>query len=133
MRYWEEMQGKWGFGDGDAVPDGAEEYRKVYIEVVNAFAEQLGSDYHYVTFDRPGMHNWCLVIIAKNGTTDDEARVAEVDPGGDEALQNAVSAAYDFNVDDFVEIDVTINEHSLGILVERIKKGLEEPADGLPE
>ena len=36
MNYWSEMQSKWGFGDGDAVPAGIEHYRTAYILAVSA-------------------------------------------------------------------------------------------------
>lgn len=31
MKYWEEYQSKWGFGDGDAVPPDAWALRYVYV------------------------------------------------------------------------------------------------------
>ena len=63
MRFWDDMQNKYGFSDGEAVPDGAEVYRAVYIRAVNALAEQLGSTVRAVAYDRPGVHNWCLILF----------------------------------------------------------------------
>jgi len=56
MRYWGAMQSKWGFSDGDAVPDSIEAYRDVYLRVVNRLAEQLGSAVRATAYDRPGPH-----------------------------------------------------------------------------
>jgi len=54
MKYWDEMQSKWGFEDGGCVPAGAEVYREVYIRAVNLMAKKLGSAmecYHTTVLD----------------------------------------------------------------------------------
>ena len=38
MNYWEDMQDKFGFSDGSAVPPDATEVREVYIRTVNKLA-----------------------------------------------------------------------------------------------
>ena len=59
MYYWDEMQDKWGFDDGDAVPFAANIYRQAYIRFINAIAEHLGCTMRIVAYNRPGVHNWC--------------------------------------------------------------------------
>lgn len=63
MNYWDEMDDKYGFNDGCAVPVGAEKYRRVYVQAVNAIAEALGSSLRCYAYDRPGVHNWCLILF----------------------------------------------------------------------
>lgn len=61
MKYWEEYQSKWGFGDGDSMPPDAWQIRYVYCYAFNVMAEALGSKNRLVPLDRPGMHNCYLL------------------------------------------------------------------------
>jgi hypothetical protein len=116
MRFWEDMQSKWGFSDGNAVPDGVEVYREVYIRTVNKLAEQLGSSVRLVAYDRFGLHNWCLILIHQ--LSDLQARgienfAAHVDidantVGTDEAMEEAIRQADELELDGFVEVSVSL-------------------------
>ena len=44
MKYFDETQTKWGFGDGGLVPPDAEACRTVYVEALNRVAVKLGSE-----------------------------------------------------------------------------------------
>lgn len=63
MRYWDEMQNKYGFGDGDQEVPGIDQYRDLYCTAVNALAKQAGSRFRYMPYDRFGMDNGCLVLL----------------------------------------------------------------------
>lgn len=116
MRFWDDMQHKYGFSDGEAVPDGSEVYRAVYIRAVNALAAQLGSGVRAVAYDRPGVHNWCLILFYRvcdleaNGIhlltlhVEIDAAVAE----SDEAMEEAIRQVDMFDLDSLVEVKVSI-------------------------
>jgi hypothetical protein len=118
MRFWDDMQSKWGFSDGDAVPDGVEVYREIYIRAVNQLAEQLGSSVRVVAYDRFGVHNWCLVLMYTladlwdhqvedfTAHTDINAEITQAD----EALEEAIRQAYELELDGFVEVIVTLTD-----------------------
>ena len=38
MKYWGELQTKWGFGDGDAMPPDGNACREFYMREINRFA-----------------------------------------------------------------------------------------------
>ena len=61
MKFWDDMQTKFGFDDGDSIPGGMTIYRDVYLKVVNELAKRNGSQYRYVPFNRPGCHNYYMV------------------------------------------------------------------------
>lgn len=116
MRFWEDMQSKYGFSDGGAVPDGAEVYRAVYIKAVNRLAEQLTSNVRATAYDRTGVHNWCLILFYAvtdlAGHTADEltdtldlsAEVLEPD----EPMSEAIRQAYLLDLDGFVNVSVAL-------------------------
>jgi hypothetical protein len=112
MNYWDDMQSKFGFGDGEAVPEGAECYREVYISVVNALAEKLGSGVRAVPWDRPGCHNWCLILFAKAGKLDTpEAAV-------DKEMGEAIEIARCGDLDGWVNCTVQVNHEFAGLVRE---------------
>lgn len=118
MRFWDDMQHKYGFSDGEAVPDGAEVYRAVYIRAVNALAEQLGGTVRAVAYDRPGVHNWCLILLHRandleaNGirlfTLHVEFDAEVVEP--DEAMDEAIRQACLMDLDSFVDVQVNVSD-----------------------
>lgn len=118
MQFWNEMISKYGFSDGAAVPPGAEVYRSVYIRTVNKLAEQLGSSVRAVAYDRPGVHNWCMILFYNASdlraftpeqlTQPVEVGAAAVD--ADAMMAKAVNQADDLEIDDFVEVQVDVDE-----------------------
>lgn len=117
MKFWEDMQSKWGFNDGNAIPEGVEDYRTVYICAVNRLAEQLNSKVRAVAYNRPGLHNYCLIIFYKvtdlqhisveqyNKHVAIQAEVTEPD----EAMREAIWQAYEAQLDNFLQITVEID------------------------
>lgn len=73
LPYLDDMFTKFGFNDGDDVPDGIERLRKLYIDGINRYAERLGSQFQAVPYDRPGMHNWCLILFKRRNKRMDKA------------------------------------------------------------
>lgn len=117
MKFWEDMQSKWGFNDGNAIPEGVEDYRTVYIRAVNRLAEQLNSQVRAVAYNRPGLHNYCLVIFYKVTDLQDisveqyakhvDIHAPVVEP--DEAMREAIWQAYEAQLDNFLQITVEID------------------------
>jgi hypothetical protein len=143
MKYWIEMESKFGFNDGDSMPSGVEVYREVYLKAVNALAKKHGSKVRAVPFDRPGMHNWCLWVLIptawfekkylprQNGKwvpigNDDE--LLSCDLAADAAFQAAVEAAMDLGLDEFVNVTVEVQPGFAELLQElvAVEQGLVE-------
>ena len=103
MKYFDEMQTKWGFGDGGLVPPDAEACRTVYVEALNQIAAKLGSELRAYAYDRPGAHNPFLILFrGKDAQTDHE----ELEP--DEPMVEAITCCGVLDLDDLVEVQVTI-------------------------
>lgn len=111
MHYWDEMQSKWGFNDGESIPPHIDLYRSVYIQAVNAIAEELGSEYRARAYDRAGLHNWCMVVTVPKDATDPEA--PGVPEGWDGALRRAIALADEMQLDDYVHTTAEIQQDEL--------------------
>ena len=117
MQYWEEMQSKWGFNDGNSIPAGAEVYRTVYIQAVNRLAEQLNSTMRAVAYNRMGMHNYCLILFHNVKDLKDvplEQYIDHVDIPAevvepDEAMDDAIGYAHDAQLDSWLHVSVEID------------------------
>ena len=148
MKYWEDMLSKWGFRDGDAVPAGAELYRKAYILTVNALAERLESRVRAVAFDRGGMHNWALLYftdvdavrsytaeqLATGEGIPEEPPMPAKEPDG--AMDEAVYEAAQLDVDSYLDVVVTLDQEGLLRAITEKKEGMDNgrpmlPADGV--
>jgi len=165
MKYWEEYQSKWGFGDGDAVPPDAWALRYVYVREIgagespaptgagstlpagssaqaanqteahpphssdaqrrtnNRIAKGLGSAIRLFAHDRSGLHNPYLIGRAAAKAVD---KVPEkslckglyrggwdpgenwTEPDADTAMDAAVAAAGEMELEDLVSVKVTI-------------------------
>jgi hypothetical protein len=129
MQYWEEMNNKYGFGDGSAYPAGVELYRDVYVKTVNKLAENRNSDLRVVPFDRGGVDNYCLWMVVPKGWFETEylpkqkpgKQWSGVDfkdlpdpdapePQPDEALEAAIEDAMGMDLDSFVEVNPVLAE-----------------------
>ena len=125
MKYFEEMQSKYGFSDGDATPNGIEEYRTAYILAINALAARLGSSNRAFAFDRAGMHNWCFVLftgdtealnVGPENLTDGTAIAGgprySVVERVDDAMNRAIELAQDKQIDGYVAVTVECSDAS---------------------
>jgi hypothetical protein len=118
MRFWDQMQDRYGFADGEATPDGVEVYRAVYVRAVNRLADQLGSQCRVVAFDRPGDHNGYLVLSHRLADLEQagiqpEAYTEDVDirvpQASDALLEQAIEIAHDLDLDGFVRVQVDVD------------------------
>ena len=138
MTFWEDMQGKWGFSDGDAVPAEALIARQVYIQGVNVLAERFGSQCRCVAYNRQGMHNSILILKMKleNFKTLTPAQVIGEEEwdetlvrdgsGSDEAMEKAIETAGLQNLDDLVCVTVQVSPDLQGCLEQLATGVLEE-------
>ena len=62
MKYWDDFQTKWGFGDGDSVPPDAHLLRQVYVGELNSLLQKRKSSVRLLAWDRPGLHNPLLIV-----------------------------------------------------------------------
>jgi hypothetical protein len=128
MRFWDEMNTKYGFEDGCATPDGIEQYRAVYVEAMNKLLEKHGSECRVIAFNRGGGHNSVLWLRVHKDTLtylepegilygehDLDGDEIKTDEGWDKALEEAT----DLDLDGCVEVKVEINrDHLANILKE---------------
>lgn len=113
MHYWDQMQSKWGFADGDAVPRDAHAAREVYVAGVNRLAERFGSRWRVGAYDRPGLHNHCLVVTLPAGADLAGAIRTGACGGGDEALDKAVEVAHAMMLDDYIVVRAEVDTAAL--------------------
>jgi len=127
MKYWEEYQSKWGFGDGDAVPPDAWALRYVYVREINRLAARNGSAVRLIAYDRGGMHNPYLICrvpaelvrdvpepgLCKGSMCSGWAPAGNdwIEPAEDDAMRAAVEEALERDdIDGLVEVDVTFTD-----------------------
>jgi hypothetical protein len=119
MQYFDDMDSKYGFDDGAITPAGVEVYRAVYVEALNTLLDAHQSCVRVVAWDRPGMHNWCMIVQVSAayyyGTllaADDGNRPCpqpDVQPTPDEydpAYYAALDTAMELGLDDYIEVTV---------------------------
>ena len=123
MMYYDEMLSKYGFNDGDSMPTGIEFYREVYMKVVNRLCEKLESNVRVVAYDRPGLHNGCIILPI---SIDDFVQLPDENQKGesldntfqgktisDEMYEEATRQACKLCLDDFVLVQVTVDNAGL--------------------
>jgi len=117
VKYFDEMNTKYGFNDGSSVPPDAEMCREVYCKVLNILLEKNSSAFRIKPFDRPGVHNWCLWIRVEKDKLDSEE---ETGFGVDNGWEVSIEEAMDMDLDEFVEVEVKICESALSDFLEEI-------------
>ena len=130
MMYWDEMNSKNGFDDGAAVPQEAWAAREVYVRALNAVAAHKGSKVRAIAWDRPGVHNPCLImqvpvaffdalspdqVLAKEEVTlphdwpeEPGVELVRGEPT-DDAWVEAVDECVEIPLDDYVVVDVRLD------------------------
>jgi hypothetical protein len=111
VKYYHDMRRP--FGDGEAVPEGVAEYRGVYIRAINALAAKRGSKVVAVGYDRPGMHNWCLIDFETDEKPTDL----------DEIMCDAIAELMEMDMDRFVKVKVEVDEDALAKFLEAVERG----------
>lgn len=123
MLYWDDFRDKYGFDEGASVPPDAEAVRAVYVEILNAGATRLGADCRAVAFDRPGLHNPCMVAFRKV----DPAAADQGRP--DDAMGAAIGEMAEMLdadgalLDGLVATTVKVRRRALAALCARLRKG----------
>lgn len=128
MQYWEEMDSKYGFGDGEAYPAGVVLYRDIYIKTVNKLAEKHGSAVRVVPFDRGGCHNSVMKFEVSKDWYEKEylpkqkgeyLESAEALPERseiDDSFRAAVEEAMELDVDGFVVVNPLVDKEFASFL-----------------
>ena len=62
---WEDFTNKYGFCDGASVEPRDFEARSTLVEVLNDHAAMKAAGLQALEYDRPGLHNPCLVVVVK--------------------------------------------------------------------
>jgi len=71
---WADFASKFGFRDGETVEERDEKARSLVIVKLNSLPEFNQNRIRAVAYNRPGVHNWCLIILLPNpgNKTDDQ-------------------------------------------------------------
>ncbi len=62
---WEDFTDKYGFSDGEGVEHRDFEARTRLVEMLNDHEAMNAAGLHALEYDRPGLHNPCLVVVVK--------------------------------------------------------------------
>jgi hypothetical protein len=102
---WDDFADKWGFSDGAGIEGRDFQARSIIISKLNKLPEFKQSHIRAVAYDRPGVHNACLIILLSNpeNKTDDQLlaewqanKLESVQlPSGDYDIENIVFEAYE--------------------------------------
>ena len=102
---WEDFTDKFGFNDGDSAEGRDFRARDILVRLLNEQPESKATRTRAVAFDRPGCHNACLILLAKDvpGLLDEDFlgavlsdRTPEVDlPDFETYLGDLIRDAYD--------------------------------------
>jgi hypothetical protein len=129
MRYWDDLQSKWGFGDGDEVPPDARALRHVYVREINRVAAKLKSKVRLIAYDGCGMHNNARILRVSAELTKNVSELDLCSGGADDGFvpegfdwdnvedDNAMEKAIDHflcgdngDLDEMVEVNVRIRD-----------------------
>jgi hypothetical protein len=128
MRYWEDLNSRHGFGDGDDVPPDARALRHVYVREINRLAAKLRSKVRLIAYDGGGMHNNARILRISAKLVKDVQELDLCKGGGDggfvpegidweceddKAMEKAVDhflCGDNEDLDEMVEVDVRIRD-----------------------
>ena len=72
---WDDFTSKFGFNEGSTLEEQDFEARSALVEMLNEHPAMRSSQLRAVEYDRPGMHNPCMIVILPaRGQPDDELR-----------------------------------------------------------
>lgn len=100
---WDDFTDKYGFGDGCQLEDRDFAAREVLVRLLNEQPEMMAAKMRAIKYDRPGVHNSCLVLISPvvEGKSDEEllkaldwANVPEL-PEMEAGLNELIAQAYE--------------------------------------
>lgn len=140
MQYFDDMCSKFGFNDGDSEPPGSLAYRAVYVRALNALLAMKDSTVRVCAWNRPGMHNGCIIAHVTKGLfetmTPEQVRDGEhhregilakdgwLDPDNfddiDDAYREALEMTGELDLDEYVHVSVQIYEPELTELLAQV-------------
>lgn len=125
--YWDDMNDKYGFNDGSSIPRDAELARQVYVQALNVLAARNGSQVRAIAWDRPGVHNWCLIVMVpltffeglspEQVLGQDEVKLPDGAKPSDEKWDDAVADALDMGLDDYIISTPTLDPKFSELLI----------------
>ena len=102
MGDWEDFTSKYGFGDGNRLECCDEVARDVLVRLLNEHPEMVAAGIRTEAFDRPGVHNSCLILLYRGQELVADLPEA-VDSDIDVLIQQAYALAGEANVDDYID------------------------------
>lgn len=63
---WEDLTSKWGFNEGASAESRDYEARSLIVAELNEMTGVKAAKIRMVEYDRPGLHNSCLILILPN-------------------------------------------------------------------
>lgn len=109
MGYYDEMRTKYGFQDGEMVPPDAWAARRVLVEAINAY---LGPDspVEAYEYDRPGVHNWCLILYRDKRTGKDVSEPDGVEEFVRDFQEEVLPACYSVRIELLADYQETVRD-----------------------
>ena len=132
MRYFNEMNDKYGFSDGESTPQEALTARQIYIQTLNPLLQKHESQYRILPYDRGGCHNTIMWLRVPKTyfeqITQQDPRYWENtnhDPTletneSDDAWDQAIEEAHTLNLDDYYETITTIRQPDYNQLLNQL-------------
>lgn len=74
---WEDFTDKYGFGEGNQLEDRDFDARNILVRLLNEQPEVKAAGIRALAYNRPGVHNVCMVLLAHNieGMSDEDLTV----------------------------------------------------------
>lgn len=132
MKYFDDMLSKFGFSDGATQPAGCREYRRVYVQALNTLLDATAAPVRVVAYDRPGLHNGCMIlhvtpelfatiapeaVLSGDGLPPASVTIDEDTALQMEAYQHVLGLIQEMDIDDYVIVEVTVDQDGLGDLL----------------
>lgn len=117
MRYYEAFIDKFGFSDGEDVPPDADAHRELLALLFNKRATTIRAPVRCIAFDRPGVHNPCMVLFV---------RAAAIRAIRTDHLHNAeIMSQWVADADNIAPPLVQPTDHQVTLIVEWLDNNLE--------
>ncbi len=90
---WDDFTSKYGFNDGASTEERDWRVRDILVRMLNERQEMTDAGVRAEAYDRPGLHNGCLIVLVK--TSADADGEAATLPDLDVEINALVNEAYD--------------------------------------
>jgi hypothetical protein len=100
---WKDFTSKWGFNEGASLEGRDFEARSKLVEMLNGNPTMRLSELRAVEYDRPGLHNCCIIVVLPNSQKPDKEllqlwfnqEISEQELPDDLDIDELVAAAYE--------------------------------------